>query len=83
MADIEKQFEKAAADVKNLKSRPTDEELLELYALYKQATVGDNNEAQPGLFQLKEKAKHEFWLKKKGKFKISSNSPDVKRPIKI
>lgn len=38
-----KDFEKAAADVNNLKSRPSDDELLEIYALYKQATVGDCN----------------------------------------
>lgn len=36
-------FNKAAEDVKKLKAKPTDEELLELYALYKQATVGDCN----------------------------------------
>jgi len=37
------QFNQAADNVKNLTKRPEDEELLELYALYKQATVGDNN----------------------------------------
>jgi acyl-CoA-binding protein len=37
------QFNQAAEKVKNLTKRPSDEELLELYALYKQATVGDNN----------------------------------------
>jgi acyl-CoA-binding protein len=37
------QFNQAAADVKNLTKRPSDSELLELYALFKQATVGDNN----------------------------------------
>lgn len=67
MADIEAAFNKAAEDIKNLKARPTDEELLEIYALFKQATVGDNDQAKPGMFQLKEKAKYEFWLKKKGK----------------
>jgi diazepam-binding inhibitor (GABA receptor modulating acyl-CoA-binding protein) len=36
-------FDKAAEDVKNLKQTPSDDELLELYALYKQATVGDVN----------------------------------------
>lgn len=30
-------------EVKNLKQAPKDEELLELYGLYKQATVGDVN----------------------------------------
>lgn len=67
MADVEQQFQKSAEDAKNLKSRPTDEELLEIYALFKQATVGDNDQPKPGMFQLKEKAKHDFWLKKKGK----------------
>lgn len=36
-------FETAAANVKKLKSKPTDDELKELYGLYKQATVGDIN----------------------------------------
>ena len=29
--------------MKNLKSKPTDAELLDLYGLYKQASVGDVN----------------------------------------
>lgn len=66
MADLEQEFQKAADDVKNLKARPTDQELLEVYALFKQATVGDNEQPKPSMFALKEKAKHEFWLKKKG-----------------
>ena len=37
-------FDQAAKDVKDkLTSRPTNDELLEIYALFKQATVGDNN----------------------------------------
>ncbi len=35
-------FEQAAAAVKAFTKRPTDEELLEVYGLYKQATAGDN-----------------------------------------
>lgn len=68
MADLDQQFEEAANAIKLLKTRPTDQELLEVYALFKQATVGDNTQSKPGMFQLKEKAKHEFWLKQKGKF---------------
>lgn len=67
MADLDQEFQKAAEDAKNLKSRPTDQDLLELYALFKQATVGDNTQVKPGLFHMKEKAKHESWLTKKGK----------------
>ncbi|CAG2067324.1 unnamed protein product [Timema podura] len=40
-------FTKAAEDVKVLKATPTDDELLEVYALYKQATVGDVNTVKP------------------------------------
>lgn len=32
-----------AEDVKNVKTRPEDQELLDMYGLYKQATVGDIN----------------------------------------
>lgn len=37
------EFEKIAEDVKKVKTRPTDQELLDLYGLYKQAVVGDVN----------------------------------------
>jgi len=36
-------FEEAVDKVKNLKQTPSDASLLELYAFYKQATVGDVN----------------------------------------
>jgi diazepam-binding inhibitor (GABA receptor modulating acyl-CoA-binding protein) len=48
--------------LKNMK----DEEKLELYGLYKQATVGNNDTAEPGMFYLKDKAKWKAWTKKKG-----------------
>ncbi len=38
---IEKKFEKATKRVWRLKEKPDDMTLLELYALYKQATEGD------------------------------------------
>jgi len=66
MADLDQKFQEAAKSVNDLKTRPNDEELLSLYALYKQATVGDCNQSKPGMFQLKEKAKHEAWNSKKG-----------------
>lgn len=40
---LDEQFKKAAEDVKNLKQTPTDDEMLEIYALYKQSEVGDCN----------------------------------------
>ncbi|XP_055843853.1 acyl-CoA-binding protein [Episyrphus balteatus] len=61
------QFDKAAEDVKNLKTAPADNDLLELYGLYKQATVGDCNTDKPGFLDFKGKAKWEAWNKLKGK----------------
>lgn len=43
MWSVQVEFEKLAEDVKKVKTRPEDQELLELYGLYKQAVVGDNN----------------------------------------
>ncbi|PSN52301.1 Acyl-CoA-binding protein, partial [Blattella germanica] len=59
-------FNEAAESVKALTKRPSDQELLELYALFKQATAGDNSTAKPGMLDLKGKAKWEAWNEKKG-----------------
>lgn len=37
------EFNKAAADVKQLTTKPSDSDLLELYGYFKQVTVGDCN----------------------------------------
>ncbi|XP_006636067.1 acyl-CoA-binding domain-containing protein 7 isoform X2 [Lepisosteus oculatus] len=63
---LQADFEKMAEDVKKVKSRPEDKELLELYGLYKQATVGDNHIDKPGLFNPKADAKWEAWNSRKG-----------------
>ena len=60
------EFELAAAKVKTPTESPSNENLLELYALFKQATVGDNNTERPGIFDLKGNAKWDAWTSKKG-----------------
>jgi len=55
-----------------LKKRPSDGELLELYGLFKQATVGDVNGDKPGLFDLKGRKKYESWSRLKGTDKESA-----------
>lgn len=40
--------------------------MLKLYGLYKQATVGDNTTAKPGVFDLKGKYKWQAWEDLKG-----------------
>lgn len=62
---IDERFQKAAEDVKKLSKHPTDEELLQIYALYKQGTVGDINTARPGMLDFKGKAKWDAWNTKK------------------
>lgn len=59
-------FEQAQVLVKTLTERPENEELLDLYALYKQATEGDNNTKEPGMWDLKEKFKWKQWDSKRG-----------------
>jgi acyl-CoA-binding protein len=59
--DLRSEFEQAAADVKGLPSKPGDDDLLELYALYKQATDGDVSGSKPGFFDLVGRAKFEAW----------------------
>ncbi|XP_065203680.1 acyl-CoA-binding protein homolog 1-like isoform X2 [Planococcus citri] len=61
----DEKFQACVEDVKNLKQTPSNEELLELYALFKQATVGDVNTDRPGIFDLKGKAKWDAWNGKK------------------
>lgn len=64
--DINQQFELAVARSKELTKRPDNEELLELYALYKQATEGDVTGERPGGFDFKAIAKYDAWAEKKG-----------------
>ncbi|GAA0191506.1 acyl-CoA-binding protein [Fulvivirga kasyanovii] len=61
------EFESAVKRSKELTKRPSNEELLKLYALYKQTTEGDNNETRPGGFDFKAIAKHDAWAELKGK----------------
>lgn len=47
-------------------TRPNNDELLKLYGLYKQATVGDNTTDKPGIMDFKGKAKWQAWEDQKG-----------------
>jgi len=68
--ELKEQFEKAAADSKNLPAKPDNETLLQLYALYKQGNEGDvNTEAPSNPFDFVARAKYEAWLSLKGKTK--------------
>ena len=66
MSDKRKRFDAAVSAVKLLPNEPSTGELLELYALYKQATVGDVSGPRPGAFDVRARAKHDAWAKAKG-----------------
>lgn len=67
MSDLEAAFEAAVAGSRNLSERPDNTTLLKLYALYKQATVGDNMEKKPGFSDMIGRAKWDAWAAVKGK----------------
>jgi acyl-CoA-binding protein len=62
-------FEAAIARSKEFTKRPSNEELLQLYAFYKQATEGDVGGEKPGAFDFKAMFKYEAWAAEKGKSK--------------
>ncbi len=59
-------FNSAVSQSKDLPSRPSNEDLLQLYALFKQATDGDVSGDKPGGFDFKAIAKYSSWEEKKG-----------------
>ena len=60
-------FEEAVAKSKTLTERPSNDILLNLYALYKQVTEGDIKGERPGGFDFKGAAKYDAWESQKGK----------------
>ncbi len=67
---LTEQFEQAVAESKQLASRPSNDTLLQLYSLYKQATEGDVTADPPANpFDFVSKAKYDAWLNLKGKTK--------------
>jgi diazepam-binding inhibitor (GABA receptor modulator, acyl-CoA-binding protein) len=67
---LKETFEQAAADSQSLSERPSNDTLLQLYSLYKQATEGNVNTDPPANpFDFVAKAKYEAWTSLKGKTK--------------
>ncbi|PPE66316.1 acyl-CoA-binding protein [Caldimonas caldifontis] len=66
MADLQAAFEKAVAESKTLPEKPDNMTLLKIYALYKQATVGDVEGSRPGFTDMVGRAKWDAWNALKG-----------------
>ncbi|KAL8648510.1 MAG: hypothetical protein Q9210_004950 [Variospora velana] len=58
-------FEKAIKDSRNLKAKPDNDELLQLYSLFKQGSQDPPfaDAPKPGMFDLTGKAKYNAWKK--------------------
>jgi diazepam-binding inhibitor (GABA receptor modulating acyl-CoA-binding protein) len=66
MTPLEEKFETAKKRVMELPSKPSNEKMLELYSLNKQATIGDINTEKPKMFDFVAAAKYNAWNTKKG-----------------
>eukprot|EP00755_Sulcionema_specki_P011664 Sspe_Gene.49558::Locus_26846_Transcript_2_4_Confidence_0.500_Length_524::g.49558::m.49558/K08762/DBI, ACBP; diazepam-binding inhibitor (GABA receptor modulator, acyl-CoA-binding protein) len=66
----EAQFKKAVYMIRNgPKKESSNDEKLKVYALYKQATLGDVQGSQPWAVQVEARAKWDAWAAQKGKSK--------------
>lgn len=76
---LEDRFEEAATRVRKLKMRPTDQELLMLYGLYKQAKDGNYDSVNyPPFYQVKERAKWDSWRSNSGMSRSRAMSQYIK-----
>jgi len=66
MPDLKSEFEAAVAASRTLKSMPDNATLLELYALFKQATEGDVKGDRPEGFDMVAAAKYDAWEDRRG-----------------
>jgi acyl-CoA-binding protein len=65
MSDLAQRFAEAQARIRTATAL-SNEVLLDLYALYKQATAGDVSGGRPGMLDLRGRAKHDAWARRKG-----------------
>lgn len=73
-------FEKAQADIKTLTSRPGNEDMLFLYAHFKQASSGDVSGKRPGMLDMVARAKYDAWAKLEG---MSQKDAEAKYIAKV
>jgi len=70
-------FVAAQERVKGLARRPSNDQLLALYGLYKQATEGDVKGSRPGMLDPKGRAKHDAWTTRRGMGEVEARKAYV------
>ena len=63
---LQEEFDATVKRVNGLPSAPPNNVMLDLYGLYKQATVGDATGKRPGITDLRGRAKFDAWAGRKG-----------------
>lgn len=72
MSETEAKFETAVRESAELGQRPDDDNLLKLYALYKQATEGDVSGERSSFADFVGAAKFDAWEKVKGQSQLEA-----------
>lgn len=74
---LDDDFASAKTRVEKLSKTPGSDELLELYSLYKQATLGDVSGSRPGMLDFKGRAKFDAWSTRRGMSKDAAKQAYV------
>jgi acyl-CoA-binding protein len=72
-------FEQAQKDVNTLSRKPDNADLLDLYAFFKQASVGNVQGERPGMLNIAGRLKYDAWEKVKGMSKADAEAAYVKK----
>lgn len=72
-------FEQAQKDVKTLDRKPGNDDLLFLYAHFKQGSAGDVSGKRPGMLDMVGRAKYDAWAKLKGMSKEDAMQKYINR----
>ena len=59
---LKQSFDTSINIIDNLSKRPSDDELLKVYAYYKQALLGNNTLDEPSMFHFSAKKKWTAWM---------------------
>ena len=77
MSDLANAFEQASQDAQQLASRPDNQTLLRMYALYKQGSIGDVTGDKPSMTDMVGFAKWSDWNKVKGMTNVEAQQAYV------
>lgn len=72
-------LEKAKNELTTLSAKPGNDELLFLYAHYKQATAGDVQGARPGMMNIVGRFKYDAWANLKGMAQAEAETKYIDR----